>query len=278
MGLGWRDDAPMTMRYRLTANPGSFCVGQDAECEPMTARVPGWRGFGEAQAHCRLPEGGTLAVRLASLGIAGCIWAVVAACPYPLLAREADASPTAPSAGKLQRVNGSGPASTPTFHCGAFVVGCCGACLHRRVRNDGPRGLIRLYFPVLTNGGYDLINFIAIEPVVKDRRGFSELEGSSLDGLQGKRLWTLSVAGVAKAPDQPDSGQMVSTSASGERLLVRARMERSQRCPSEVRCHQSSQAPDEMELSIQRGTHQCAMEYCVLTATMGNKARTRRLG
>ena len=53
---------------------------------------------------------------------------------------------------------------------------------------DGPRGLIRLWSPVLTNGGYDLVNFIALEPVVKGRRGYSELERSALDGVSGKRL------------------------------------------------------------------------------------------
>src|SRR4051794_2702663 len=51
-----------------------------------------------------------------------------------------------------------------------------------------PRGLIRLGYPVLTNDGYDLVNFIAIEPVVKGRKGFSELERSQLDARPGKRL------------------------------------------------------------------------------------------
>ena len=50
-----------------------------------------------------------------------------------------------------------------------------------------PRGLIRLGYPVLTNGGYELINFIAIEPVVRGRKGFSELEKSKLDGVNGVR-------------------------------------------------------------------------------------------
>src|SRR3954463_9829458 len=54
-----------------------------------------------------------------------------------------------------------------------------------------PRGLIRLGYPVLTNNNYDLINFIAIEPVVKGRKGFSELEHSQLDGRPGKRLTVL---------------------------------------------------------------------------------------
>jgi len=50
-----------------------------------------------------------------------------------------------------------------------------------------PRGLIRLGYPVLTNGSYDLINFIAVEPVVKGRKGYSELEPSRLDAAPGKR-------------------------------------------------------------------------------------------
>src|ERR1041385_6654247 len=54
-----------------------------------------------------------------------------------------------------------------------------------------PRGLIRLGYPALANGSYDLINFIAVEPVVNGRKGFSELERSALDGVPGKRLTVL---------------------------------------------------------------------------------------
>ena len=43
-------------------------------------------------------------------------------------------------------------------------------------RGGEPRGLIRLGYPVLPGKRYDLINFIAVEPVVQGRRGFSELE------------------------------------------------------------------------------------------------------
>src|ERR1051325_3912793 len=53
-------------------------------------------------------------------------------------------------------------------------------------RGGEPRGLIRLGYPVLAGEGYDLINFIAIEPIVHGRRGFSELERSVLDGCPGK--------------------------------------------------------------------------------------------
>src|SRR5688572_14302965 len=56
--------------------------------------------------------------------------------------------------------------------------------------DGGPRGLIRIGYPALTDGQYDLINFIAIEPVVGKARGLSELEKSSVDGRQGKVFWT----------------------------------------------------------------------------------------
>ena len=41
-------------------------------------------------------------------------------------------------------------------------------------RTGEPRGLIRLGYPVLPEGRYDLINFIAVEPIVRGGRGFSE--------------------------------------------------------------------------------------------------------
>src|SRR5260221_6207858 len=55
-------------------------------------------------------------------------------------------------------------------------------------RGGEPRGLIRLGYPVLPEGRYDLINFIAIEPIVPGHRGFSEFERSPLDGLGGQRI------------------------------------------------------------------------------------------
>ncbi len=73
------------------------------------------------------------------------------------------------------------------------VWGCRGGLLwavpSAGFRPVEPRGLIRLGYPVLAGGQYDLVNFIAIEPIVQGRRGFSELEHSQLDGLAGKRIW-----------------------------------------------------------------------------------------
>lgn len=46
--------------------------------------------------------------------------------------------------------------------------------------DGGPRGLIGLGYPTLADGGHDLINFIAIEPVVGGRRGYSDLASVSV--------------------------------------------------------------------------------------------------
>ena len=60
----------------------------------------------------------------------------------------------------------------------------------------GPRGLIRVGVISPTTGQPELLNFIAIEPVIlgpgsrSSRMAFSELEPSRLDpGEHGKRLW-----------------------------------------------------------------------------------------
>ncbi len=62
-------------------------------------------------------------------------------------------------------------------------------------RGGEPRGLIRVGYPVLPGKRYDLVNFIAVEPVVKGRRGFSELEHSRLDNVAGKLIRAASKEG-----------------------------------------------------------------------------------
>ena len=143
---------------------------------------------------------------------------------------------------------------------------------------DGPRGLIRLYYPVLTNGGYDLLNFIAIEPVVGGRKGFSELEHSEFDDLAGKRLWPLPSDSVAPDAAALPAGELTRLSSGVESLTVTVRVE-----PFLNGAHltltitQRSDTPDEIQLAIRAEPDSALMEYCILTATMGNKARTRRL-
>ena len=144
--------------------------------------------------------------------------------------------------------------------------------------SDGPRGLIRLWSPVLTNGGNDLINFIAIEPVVPGHRGFSELEHSQLDGVPGKRFWCESGAPPAQAATHLSPGRIARLASGVECLRVRVGVERFENgAHLELVITQREDAPDELEFVIHALPDSAPLDYCILTATMGNKARTRLL-
>jgi hypothetical protein len=143
---------------------------------------------------------------------------------------------------------------------------------------DAPRGLIRLYYPVLENDGYDLLNFIAIEPVVNGRKGFSELERSQLDDLPGKRLWVPQPPDSTTDPTRLPAGELVHLPDGTQRLSLTLRVERFQNgAHVTLTVTQRSDTPDEIQLTIEAEPDSATMEYCILTATMGNKARTRHL-
>lgn len=145
-------------------------------------------------------------------------------------------------------------------------------------RAGEPRGLIRLGYPVLPGGGYDLINFIAIEPIVGGRRGFSELEKSRLDKVAGKRIWAQGQTAPAATGTNLVSGTVRRLSGAVEELEVPLRVERFDN-GAHVRlvARQRSDRPDELQLTVFQETDSAPLEFCILTATMGNKARTRLL-
>ena len=129
-----------------------------------------------------------------------------------------------------------------------------------------PRGLIRIGYPVLTNGGYDLVNFIAIEPVVKGRKGFSELEKSKLDDKPGKRL---SVVGAS---------HIAAIAPGVEALTVKLAVERFENGAEVlVEIQQRSDEPDEIRLTTRAAPGSAPMDFCILTATMGNRTRAREI-
>ena len=135
---------------------------------------------------------------------------------------------------------------------------------------QAPRGLIRLYFPVLDGGRYDLVNFIAVEPVVAARRGFSELELSRLDGVPGKRIWS---PGDVQPRTPVEPGKLRRPMPGVEMLEVVLRVERFDNgAHIYLVVTQRSDAPDEIQLTIHREPDSAPLQYCVLTATMGNKA------
>jgi hypothetical protein len=144
-----------------------------------------------------------------------------------------------------------------------------------------PRGLIRLGYPVLSNNSYDLINFIAIEPVVNGRKGFSELEPSELDGRRGKRLTVVPAERAdltAGAANQIYAGEISTVTPGVEELTVKIHVERFENGAEMIlEIRQRSDAPDEITFTVRAAPGSAPMEFCVLTATMGNRTRAREL-
>lgn len=133
----------------------------------------------------------------------------------------------------------------------------------------GPRGLVRLLAPTLSGGKYDLINFIAVEPIVNGKRGFSELEHSKLDNRAGKRFWV-----------EPDgiTGELSRLDGGVEQLTVIVHVERFDNGASvRLIIEQRSDRPDEIAMTLQAEPDSTPIQYGILTATMGNKARARLL-
>lgn len=153
----------------------------------------------------------------------------------------------------------------PGFNTNAFTWGRRGGLLFA-VPPDGfratePRGLIRLGYPVHASGKYELVNFIAIEPVVGGKKGFSELEMSALDSKRGKRLTVISPASI-----------------SADELSLKLAVEKFENgAEVEIEIRQRAEAPDEIRLTTRVTTNSAPLEYCILTATMGNMVRAREL-
>lgn len=142
----------------------------------------------------------------------------------------------------------------------------------------GPRGLVRVGFPVLDGGSRaGLVNFIAVEPEVSGHpKGYSELETSSADGRPGKPMWASAApgsppeAGVISRPD-PNDPEL-------EELTVTVRMERfANGAHPYLKLSIRSDRPGELRLRAYHEPGSAPMERCILTATMGNFARLRRL-
>ena len=132
-------------------------------------------------------------------------------------------------------------------------------------QNGGPRGLIRVGAPVLPDGGHTLVNFIAVEPVVEGKRGFSELDHSQRDQAEGKRFSAeaAKISSPALGVEQLDVPVNVEKFGNGAhvRLVV----------------SQRTDLPDEIRLTVYMQPDSAPVEACILTATMGNMVRTRRL-
>jgi len=153
------------------------------------------------------------------------------------------------------------------LHSGGFTGG-----------DGGPRGLIRLGYPTLPDGGYDLINFIAVEPIVAGKKGFSELEKSSFDQKNGKLFWTGDISEPAIESPQLDAGAITTIAPGVEELSIVVFVEKfNNGAHVRLKLSQRSDAPDELKLTVTAEPDSAPIERCILTATMGNKARARLL-
>ena len=142
-------------------------------------------------------------------------------------------------------------------------------------KGDGePRGLIRIFSPVLPGEKYDLINFIAVEPIVEGRRGFSEMEQSRLDRAAGKRMWTAASPNSPGNPAKMEPGKITRLPSGVEQLELTLRVEKFDNGTHVyLVVTQRSDAPDEIELTLHTEPDGKTPEYVMLSATMGNKAR-----
>ena len=145
------------------------------------------------------------------------------------------------------------------------------------------RGLIRLFYPIgAEDGSSTRVNFIAIEPIANGRKGFSELEKSMYDEKNGKRFWALSQPLMPDSPNLDELGLdpgVLFTSASGvEQLSITIRVE-----PFQNGAHPyliatfRADRPNEVSFAVYAEDDSVSMDYCILTATMGNFARLRRI-
>ena len=146
--------------------------------------------------------------------------------------------------------------------------------------SGGPRGLLRLYSPYLGQPRGRLINFIAIEPIVGDHRGLSELEPSKLDHAPGKAMWTSNDREDdprPRPPWKPASGKIRKAEGTEQLtfFLFVERFDNGARPVVQVTLRQDR--PHEVSLRVFAARGSAPMKVCVLTATMGNYARLRKL-
>jgi hypothetical protein len=136
----------------------------------------------------------------------------------------------------------------------------------------GPRGLLRIYTPYLGQPRLRMINFIAVEPIVGDARGLSELEPSAMDKTAGKAMWSdneLDLTLTRPRTGTPASGKVISlegTQALTVFLHVEAFNNGARRI---VQITLRRDRPHEIGFNVFAARQSAPMRSCILTATMG---------
>ena len=145
----------------------------------------------------------------------------------------------------------------------------------------GPRGLLRVYTPYIGQPDWRMINFIAIEPIVEGqtRRGYSELERSSLVAGSGKVMWSVDRPDdwTPRNPAHPARG-VIGKEDGVKTLTVFIGVEKFHSGVTVfLRLTFREDRPCEVQIATFTQPNSKPLSYCVVTATMGNYARLRRL-
>jgi len=130
----------------------------------------------------------------------------------------------------------------------------------------GPRGLIRIYAPYLGQPIGRVINYIAVEPIAAGKRSLSEMENSASDGKRGKVI-------------RVDAGPSMERSSDGTEIMrLRLAIERLDNGGQpNIELIFRKDHPHEVLFRISAAPNSARMDACILSATMGNYARLRRL-
>lgn len=142
----------------------------------------------------------------------------------------------------------------------------------------GPRGLLRIGYEY--KGRVNMINFLAIEPVVARKMEFSEISSSKIDNKWGKLMWAAdSEKNNSFAPyaitrgviDHPEPAQ-----PSVERLSLFVFIEKfANGAHPYLKLSLRSDRPEELGIEIFQHDGSAKMDRCAISATMGNYARLR---
>jgi hypothetical protein len=204
----------------------------------------------------------------------GLSFAALLATSLPLFAQSPPDVPRPPVVeGRWLRPSSSSPAVPRWGHAEGLQIGLAPL--------PGPRGLLRVYAPYLGHPESVVINYVAIEPIPRGRteRGLSELERSQLDGVSGKRLWSVDNLedNAPRSPSSPARG-IVEQADGVETLRVFVLSEPfGNGARVAVRLSFRADRPHEVGLATHRLDGSVELDRCILTATMGNYARLRRL-
>lgn len=144
----------------------------------------------------------------------------------------------------------------------------------------GPRGLIRIYAPYAGAERPRMINFISIEPVANGTRGQSELEKgleSGRNGLEFRTADSLEGTSAPRDSQHPAAGRI--EKIDGHEALMFFVVPEPFRNGSRpiIQVILRKDRPFEVGLRVFAGAGSAPMTACVLSATMGNYSRLRRL-